>query len=160
MSLQSEIVSENQIINMLQENNPLVWKKVYDKYATAMYGMIFTFTEDKLLAEEIFMNAFIDLKQKQILSKIECALCPIILRYTYSCTIIHLKKNGILPKNLNSSKEAQLIYLLITKCNSLKEAASLLSITVDEAKKRLQFEFKNLRTLKIISANPQSRRDL
>jgi len=61
MPLQSEILSGNQIVVVLQENNPLAWEHLYDKYALAMYGLICNLTEDKLLAEEIFMNAFLEL---------------------------------------------------------------------------------------------------
>jgi|GEM_PF-3040018 len=67
MSLPSEKISEKNIIAMLQANNPLPWVNLYDKYASAMFGLICNLTEDKLLAEEIFVNAFRELKQKQIL---------------------------------------------------------------------------------------------
>ncbi|REG94337.1 RNA polymerase sigma factor [Algoriphagus antarcticus] len=153
MPLQNNIVSEKEIIGMLQENNPVAWRKLYDKYASAMYGLIYNLTKDKLLAEEIFMGAFLDLKQKQILSKTKYAFCPAILRYTYSYTTNHLKEIGIPPKNLNPPKEAELVHLLTTQCNSLNEAASILNISLKEAKKRLHFEFSNLRRLSNIPSN-------
>jgi hypothetical protein len=156
MSLQNEVVSEKQIIVMLQENNPLAWVNLYDKYGSAMYGLIFGLTEDKPLAEEIFTKAFLELKQKQILSKIKFALCAIILRYTYSYTTAHLKKLGITPKKLNSPKEVELIHLLTTQCNSLNEAASILNITVRETKKRLHTAFLNLRMVNNIPTNAYS----
>jgi hypothetical protein len=160
MSLQREIVSEKHIISMLQAKNPLAWEKLYDKYASAMYGLIFNITKDKSLAEDIFMGAFLDLKQKQILSDIKYALCPAILRYTFSYTTKYLKEIGMTPKPINPPKEGKLIHLINTQCNSLIEAATLLNITVNEAKKRLLVEFKTLRMLNIISENPQNRREL
>jgi len=153
ISLQSTMVSEKQLINMVQVNNPVEWRKLYDKYASAMYGLIYNLTKDKLLAEEIFMGAFLDLKQKQILSKPKCALYPIIMRHTYSFTTKHLREISISPKNLTPPKEAELIHLLTTQCNSLKEAASILNIPDKEAKIRLQVEFSNLRRLSNIPSN-------
>lgn len=144
MLLPSEILPENKIIVMLQENNPLVWGHLHDKYAPAMYGLICNLTADKLLAEEIFMNAFLELKQKQTLSKINYALLPIILRYTYSYANKHLKKIRIPPNIFHPLQETKLIHLLTTQCNSLKEAATILNITVKEAKKKLRVEFLNL----------------
>ncbi len=145
MPLQSEILSGNQIIVMLEENNPLAWGHLYDKYAPAMYGLIYNLTKDKILAEEIFMSAFLELKQKQTLSKIKYALLPIILRHTYSYTTKHLRKIRVTPKILNPPKEAQVIHLLTTQCISLNEAASILNITEKETKERLHVEFLNLR---------------
>ena len=157
MSLQSELGFEKRIMSMLQDNNPLAWENLYDKYATAMYGLIYNLTENKVLAEEIFKNVFLELKQKQVLLKAECSLYPTIIRYTYSYTTNHLKEIGINPKTLDSPKETQLIYLLTTKCNSLSEVASILNISVIDAKKRLQDEFVKLRVLKNISSNNQDR---
>ncbi|MEO7210571.1 MAG: hypothetical protein ABIY35_06485 [Chitinophagaceae bacterium] len=145
MTLQSEAISGNQIIAMLEENNPLAWENLYDKYASVMYGLICNLTEDKLLAEEILMNAFLELKQKQILSKIKYALLPIIMRYTHSYTIEYLKNIRITEKTFHPQKETELIHLFTTQCSSLKVAASILNITVKETKKRLQVEFLNLR---------------
>jgi len=156
MPLQSEILSGNQIVVVLQENNPLAWEHLYDKYALAMYGLICNLTEDKLLAEEIFMNAFLELKQKQTLSKIEYALLPVIFRHTYCFTINHLKTIRISPKTLNPPKEAEVIHLLTTRCNSLNEAASILNITAEETKKRLRVEFLNLRMQNKIPENAGS----
>jgi hypothetical protein len=118
-----------------------------------MYGLIYNLTKDKSLSEEIFMGAFLDLKQKQILSKTKCELYPIIMRHTYYFTTKHLKEIGICPNNSNPPKEVELIHLLTTQCNSLKEAASILNISDKDAKKRLQVEFSNLRRLSNISSN-------
>jgi len=153
MTSQSEILSEKQIIVMLQENNPLAWGHLYDKYAPAMYSLICNFTDDKLLAEEIFMNVFRELKQKQTISKIKYSLCPFILRFTHSFATKYLEKIGITSNTLDPHREVEVLNLLITHCNSLNEAASILNITVEETKKRLHVEFLNLRTQNNISAN-------
>ncbi|MEO6135702.1 MAG: hypothetical protein ABIP35_11150 [Ginsengibacter sp.] len=145
MPLPGEKISGSQIIVMLRENNPLAWGHLYDKYALAMYGLICDLTEDKLLAEEILIKAFLELKQKQTQLKIEYALLPIILRHTHSYTIKHLKKTGITPRTLHPPKETELIHLLTTQCHSLKEAASTLNITVEETRQNLHVAFLNLR---------------
>lgn len=111
----------------------------------AMYGLICTLTDDKLLAEEILMNAFLELKQKQTPSKIKYALLSIILRHTHSYTTKHLKRINLTPKTLKPPKEVELIILLTTQCTSLNEAAPILNITVKETKQRLHIEFLNLR---------------
>lgn len=140
MTLQSVILSETQIMAMLQENNPVVWENLYDKYAPAMFGLICKLTDDKLLAEQIFINSFIQLKEKGTLSKINYALYAILLRHTYAYAITHLKQAGVNPKILHPSKENKLIQLLTTQCNSIDEAASILNITFKETKERLHTE--------------------
>ncbi len=144
MLLQTERLSENQIILLFQKNNPLVWEGLYDKYAPAMCGLICNLTDDKKLAEEIFTNAFLHLKQRQILLKIKHALCPALLRYTYSFTTTHLKKIGIIPKTLKLPEGTELIHLLTTQCNSLSHAAFFLKISLPEAKEKLHIEFLSL----------------
>ena len=160
MNSQSEILSEKQIITMFQENNPLAWRSLYVKYAAAMYGLICSLTDDKLLAEQIFINAFIQLKEQGTLLKIKYALCAILFRHTYSYAITNLKQVGINPKTLNPSKETKLIHLLTTECNSINEAASLLTITLTETKKRLHTEFLELQKQNNISANVNSGEDI
>lgn len=145
MTSHSEILSEKQIIAMLQENNLLAWTSIYDKYAPAMYGVICKLTDDPMLAEEIFTNAFLDLKQKQTPFKIKFALLAVILRHTHSYTINHLEKNSITPKTFNPPKKENLIHLLTTQCNTVNQAGSILSIKGKETRKRLRVEFLNLR---------------
>lgn len=144
MLLQTERLSENQIIPLLQKNNPLVWEGLYDKYAPAMFGLICNLTDDKKLAEEIFTNAFLQLKQRQILLKIKYALYPALLRYTYSFTTNHLKKIGINTKTLKLPEGTELIHLLTTQCNSLSQAAFFLKISLPDAKEKLFTEFLSL----------------
>ena len=60
-----------------------------------MYGVIYAHTGDNILADEVFMKLFIRLKQKEILLKIDFALCVCILRYTYYNTREELKRRGI-----------------------------------------------------------------
>ena len=141
MTLESEIVSEKEIITMLQENNPLAWEHLYDKYAPAMYGLVCSLTDDKLLGEQIFANSFIQLKKNGILSGTKYALSAVLLKHTYSYAMTHLKQIGINPKPSDSPNKTKILYLILTQCNVIKEAASMLTITEKEVKKRIHAEF-------------------
>lgn len=141
MRLPHQGISDQHILSLFAENNPAGWEVLYDKYAPAMYGIIYNLTKNKTIAEEIFTAAFLQLKEKRFFSDIKNTFCPLLLRYTYNFTIRQLKRFGINPKYSNSPEENKLTYLLYTRCNSLKEAASALNITVEEAKRKLHFEF-------------------
>jgi len=53
----------------------------------------------KTLAEEIFKETFLQLKEKQILFKNTYPLCPYLLKYTYTFARQELKERGItVPK--------------------------------------------------------------
>lgn len=146
--LKHEKISDQQIITMLEESNLLAWEMIYDKYAPAMYGLICTLIEDKTLGEETFVAAFLQLKERQILSKVKYVLCPTVLRHTFSYTTKKLKALGINPRSYKPLEEVKLIHLLSTQCNSLKELASNLNITEEETKKKLRSELLNLRNQK------------
>lgn len=150
--LAQEKIADQQIIALLEENNLLAWQKIYDKYAAAMYGLICNLTDNETVAEEIFVAVFIQLKEKEILSKIKYALCATLLRYTFSYTIKQLNELGINAKSYNPVQEVKLIHLLCTQCSSLKELVSILNITEEEAKKRLRSEILNLRNQKNLVA--------
>lgn len=143
--IESEFMCESEIIIMFQENNPFAWSHLYDKYASAMLGSIYKLTNDKILSEEILLKVFLELKQTQILSKIQLALLPVILRFTHLYTLKHLKVIGVSPKHLKQTKESKLVDLLTTQCSSLKEAAVILNITATEGKQKLHLEFLKLR---------------
>jgi hypothetical protein len=141
MSIQGQLLTENEIILMLQKKNPLVWGNLYDKYAAAMFGLICNLTEDKLIAEDIFIKTFVSLKETLILTKIEFALYSNLLRFTHFYATTCLKDLGLTPNNYNPYNEINLIHHLTTQCNSIDEAALMLNITVKETKKKLRADF-------------------
>ncbi|MEO7766497.1 MAG: hypothetical protein ABIS01_03685, partial [Ferruginibacter sp.] len=59
---------DKQILTILEENSLLAWERLYDKNASAMYGLIFSLVNDKVIAEKIFIAGFIHLKENTILS--------------------------------------------------------------------------------------------
>lgn len=113
-----------------------------------MYGLIYNLTDDKVLAEEIFIHAFIQLKEKQTLSRINSGLCYTLLRYIYTFTTKQLKEYGIKPKSHNQSEEMELIHLFCIQCNSLKEIASILNITEEETIKKVRSQLLKFRNQK------------
>jgi RNA polymerase sigma-70 factor (ECF subfamily) len=88
--------SDQVILSMISENNLDAWVFLYDKYAAAMFGTICKITEDKKIAEEIFKEAFLQLKEKQILSKLKYSLYPWLLMYTLIFAQKHLRDRGII----------------------------------------------------------------
>ena len=91
-----QIRSDQNILSMISENNLEAWGHVYDKYATEMFGVIHKLTEDKKIAEEIFKEAFLQLKEKQILSKLKYSLYAWLLMYTQIFAQRQLKERGII----------------------------------------------------------------
>ncbi|MEP6846169.1 MAG: hypothetical protein ABI861_09200 [Panacibacter sp.] len=65
----SKTVSDQYILFMLAENNLKSWENLYDKYAPVMYAVICNLTDNKAVAAEILTEAFMQVKQKQILLK-------------------------------------------------------------------------------------------
>jgi len=144
MRVQEKILDQS-IITLIKENNILAWEKLYDKYAACMYGLICNLTDDKTLAEQIFVSAFIELKEKKILSNVKHALCMPILRHTFSYATERLKEYGLNPKSFTEKEEVKIIHLLCTQCNSLEEVSSMLNMSEEETKKKLRSELQNLR---------------
>ncbi len=96
----NEKISDLQIISMLMVDHLLAWEQLYDQYAAPMYGLICALTDDKILAEEIFMDAFVQLKERKVLENTKTGLAPVLLGYTFSHATKHLKEIGIIPKSL------------------------------------------------------------
>ncbi len=145
MTLQINHISDEQMLTMIRSNNVKAWEHLYDKYAAAMYSIVWQFTDSKELANEIFTDAFLQLKEKNILLKMRYALCPFLLRYTYNFASQYFKKCGISALQNDKAVNSQLIHLLCTHCNSIKDAAFKLNITEAAVIKNLQSEFLVLR---------------
>ena len=145
MLSKKQIFSNEEIIAMLQQNNPAVWSHLYDKYAPAMYGMICSLAANRTVAEQIFEDAFHELKERQVLATVKFALYPALLRFIYAYAAEQLKQYGIPPHQSTPCKEAKLIHLFCTQCSSLAEASSILNIPEAEIKRKLHSEFLELR---------------
>ena len=95
MLSQTKNIPDEQILLMFAENNLEAWEHLYDKYAPTMYGIIFSLSDDRTLAEDIFKEEFLQLKEKRILSGISHLLCSFLLRYTHTFARQQLKERGI-----------------------------------------------------------------
>ena len=145
MTLQINHISDERMLTMFNKNDANAWVYLYDKYAAAMYSIVWHFTDNNEVANKIFTEAFLQLKEKNILSKVGYALCPFLLRYMHNFASQYLKKSGINPLQSSKAVDSQLIHLLCTQCNSIKDAASKLHITEEVAIKNLRREFLVLR---------------
>ena len=117
------------------------WEKIYDKYSIPLFTLICNLTDDRIIAEEIFTETFVRLKDRLQLSEANYSLCAQLMRHTYITAMHQLKRNGIKPKVWHSPEETKLIHLLCTQCNSLHEVALMMNITKDQAKKKLHENF-------------------
>jgi len=138
-------ISDSTILTLIRENDPRGWNQLYDKYAALMYGIICTHTTDIRLAEEIFIQLFIGLKQEEILLKTDGALCVCILRYTQSNTRQELKRRGInytqTPMMGNS-----VLDILCCEYATIKEVAAKLNISQKEVQQNLRKELLIIRS--------------
>jgi len=145
MQQQTDILSDQIILSMIAENNLEAWAHLYDKYAPAMLGIICNLTDERKIAEEIFKEAFLQLKEKQILSKFTYALCPYLLIHTNTFARAQLKERGISYSN-NTIDETSLINILCSQNRNITEVASKFRITTVEARNKLRSEFVEIRS--------------
>ncbi|MEO6190803.1 MAG: hypothetical protein ABIO44_11035 [Saprospiraceae bacterium] len=145
VQVQTKKISDQNILSMIAENNLEAWGHLYDKYAPAMFVIICNLTDDRTLAEEIFKETFLQLKEKQILSNVNYSLCFCLLRHTHLSARQQLKERG---RTCSSSpfEESSLINMLCSQDLSFKQAASNFNITEEEAKIKLRLEFLELRS--------------
>lgn len=145
MQHQANNISDQNILSMIAENNLEAWEYLYDKYAPAMFGIICNLTMDRKIAEDVFKETFLQLKEKQILSKVTYALCPYLLRHTNTFAKQQLKERNI-DCSKNPIEETSLINILCSQSINIKEVASRFNITVEEFKNKLRAEFLELRS--------------
>lgn len=145
MNLKIKPISDGQILTMIGINDVKAWGYLYDKYAAAMFSIVLQITDSNELANKIFTEAFLQLKEKKILLKIKFALCPFLLRYMHNYASQYVKKWEITTVPVTKAIDTQLIHLLCTQCYTIKDAAFKLNITEAAAIRNLQIEFLLLR---------------
>ncbi|MEP6710779.1 MAG: hypothetical protein ABJA37_00105 [Ferruginibacter sp.] len=139
-------ISSQVILSTIVVNKDLRgWQLFYDKYAAAMFGCICSLTSDNQIAEQILLDAIMQLKEKEILQTFSYAFLPSLLKYTNDFTIQQLLQQGMEPKTEDTFQKARLTYLICSRCYSLKEAAAILNISEEETKKKLHLEFLDMR---------------
>ncbi len=58
----NSLLCDSEIIQLLKQNNNIVWGFIHVKYSTMMYNCIIKYTDNQLFADEILKNAFAKLK--------------------------------------------------------------------------------------------------
>jgi len=137
---QSKVISDQNIRDMLVENIREAWEYVYEKYSGIMYGIIYNLTEDRTLAEEIFIETFVQLKEKKILLNINYEIRPCILRYTNTFARHQLKDRGIAFME-NHIEKKSFINILSSQYITLNELAVKVNLTDREVKKKIRVEY-------------------
>ncbi len=69
MSKINNLISAEEIVLMVENNNSLGWEHLYDRYSPMMYGAILRLTGNEKLAEEILTESFLQLKKNISLLK-------------------------------------------------------------------------------------------
>lgn len=115
------------------------WSHLYDEYAPMMYGVILKISDNEIIAEEIFENVFLELKERKILSPHHTPLRYSVLRHTYKLTLKYLKELGIAVKPYHENYP--LIHLFYFEQVSLEEAAIKSDIPTQVVLKNLRAEF-------------------
>lgn len=131
--------NNTELISLPIEKKESAWAHLYDKYAPLMYGTILNMTGDETLAEVLFEVAFLELKERKILSPPHTDMRHSLLRYTYKITLKNLKARGLKARPLNA--HYPLINLFYFEQMTLKEAATTLDTTEIDVLKKLRTEF-------------------
>jgi len=138
-------ISDLNILSLIRENNLRGWEQLYDKYAPVMYGVICIYTTDKSLADKIFIDLFIRLKDEEVLQKIHFTLSVFILRYIHTNTRKELKKWGInYTKPLIEANS--IMHSLCSQSITIKRVAANFKMSENEVRKSLRKEFLVLRS--------------
>lgn len=97
------------------------WEDLYDKYASSIYGIIYILSKNKNIAEDIFVNLFLHLKENmEILITQNDRLCPFLMQETLAFARNELKRKGLDAYTNSLSGTPTLIQLLCAKYCLLK----------------------------------------
>ena len=88
--------ADNKLKNLLKRNSNSAWNTLYDKYAALMYGNILNITKNKALAEEIFIFAFIRLKNDNKNVPVQCSISLYLCAYVKKITLEYMGSKIIL----------------------------------------------------------------
>lgn len=136
------MLSNREILTRLLDNDPDVWENIYDKFSSVIFEVISNLTTDPRLKKDIFTEVFRDIKQSGILLEASSAnMSFTISRYVYRYTVTKLGLREPDPMTDGNGKPG-IVNLLSTRCDSIRDAAFILNITEEEAKRQLHLEWK------------------
>ena len=101
---------------MIAQEQVKGWEYLYDKYSSSMYGIIYTLLKNKNIAEDIFVNLFLHLKENMdILITQNEKLCTFLMQETLAFVRNDLKIKGLGVDTNSLSETPKLIQLLCAK---------------------------------------------
>ena len=134
--------------NMNVKKSDLSWIQFYDTYAAMMYKIITDMTADKIVANKILEDLFMDLYKGGIsLSDKKHMSCRYILQYTYQFTVKYLTKDGLLVINEPFKMRFPVMTMFYFHAMSLKQAALSLNLNTEDVLEKLRREFLMMRTM-------------
>jgi hypothetical protein len=132
-----QLMSDTEIMGLIEHNNFLGWQCLYNKYALMMYVGILWITDDKILTEEIMSHLFVQLKTDKDLLYTKLTLCSSLLHHTYAISYKMLKINEMRCQKNNVSLDL---------CPSLMDLMNdATDITEAEAKAKLRLDVHKIR---------------
>ncbi|WP_462251181.1 RNA polymerase sigma factor [Ferruginibacter sp.] len=146
MSKINNVISAEEIISMIENNNSLGWQHLYDKYSPMMYGAILRLTSNEKLADKILIESFTQIKDNLFLLKTPGSLYLQLLHHTF-ITAKCILKNDIRTDKKDSAITPMfpIINSLLQQPLSVNEAAEINSVCADDLKLKLHEEVKQLR---------------
>lgn len=114
--LNNQYQSDSKIVSMIANEQVKGWEYLYDKYSSSMYGIIYTLSKNKNIAEDIFVNLFLHLKENmEILITQNEKLCTFLMQETLAFVRNDLKIKGLDTDKDSLSDMPKLIQLLCAK---------------------------------------------
>ena len=137
MITSQHLMSDTEILCLIEHNNALGWQCLYNKYALMMYVGILWITNDKILTEEIMSHLFIQLKTDKSLLNTKLTLCSSLLHHTYAISYKMVKIKGMRCEKHALELDA---YPILTEL--MNDATAL---TEEEAKAKLRLQVNRIR---------------
>ena len=99
MITKQNVTSDLEIIALIEQNHPMGWKHLYDKYALTMYVAVLWVVDDEIFAKNMLNQLFFQLKVDKTLLSTKRTLSASLLHYTYVTTYKMLRADNIVRKN-------------------------------------------------------------
>jgi hypothetical protein len=133
------------VVSMFKKYDHNTFENFYNKYSAVMYGVINSIAPNKSVADQILIDAFLDIKENNLFIDSKENHYINILKYTFNFSIKQLMLLGVVRKECEYFLRHNIMHLLCTTCTSIKEVASLLEVSEAETIKQLQLEMLTFR---------------
>lgn len=144
------------IISMIEQNETIGWKNLYDKYALTMYVPILWIVDDEIFAKNILSQLFSQLKMDKKLLSTKRTLCASLLQYTYVTAYKMLRaNNAMINKQLMHNDVFSMLNELIYKPYSLMAVAKTPIIEKERGIERLCTDLNQLAYKKLRKSKPR-----